>query len=516
MDRRTFLQCIGFAVGAAGLQGCFSRSFSGAGKKLPNILFILADDLGARDLACYGSEFYETPNLDRLAAEGIKFTSAYAASPVCAPTRAAIFAGKHPARMGIDFILNDGLVSRKYKLKPPHCETEMKLSEYTFAEHLQNAGYKTFFAGKWHLGKEEKFYPQHQGFDVNIAGHAAGQPASYFYPYKSDDNDGYFNVPNLEDGSDGEYLTDRLTNEMISLIKKNKRSSFLSFLSYYSPHTPLEGKPELVEKYINKAKKMGIDRLERFDIECNACFDYRAEIQGDHAKTNLVQKNAVYAAMIESIDQNVGRLLQFLDKEGLADDTVIIFYSDNGGFSTFTGMPDWLKDNIPTSNKPLRAGKGWLYEGGVRVPLIMRWNNVIIPSRQCDYPVTSVDFYPTILEVAGIEQDAQHLDGISLLPLLKGRDKLDRETLYWHIPNYHSSGLCPSGAVRWKDYKLIEYYENGRIELFDLSVDESEQNEISSQKPAIASKLKKMLSDWRDDVGAAMPTPWQDVAHSDN
>ncbi len=510
MNRRKFLQWMGVA-GAAAFSGCHNFAHSGAKKTHPNIIFILADDLGARDLTCYGSEFYETPNLDRLAAEGMKFTNAYAASPVCAPTRAAIFAGKHPARMGINFILNDGLVSRKYKLKPPHCETEMKLSEITFAEHLQKAGYKTFFAGKWHLGKEEKYYPQHQGFGVNIAGHSAGQPATYFYPYKSDANDGYFDVPDLEGGTEGEYLTDRLTGEMIRLIKENKDSSFLSFLSYYSPHTPLEGKPELVEKYIKKAKKMGLDGIEKFDIECNACFDYRAEVQGDYAQTILVQKNAVYAAMIESIDQNVGRLMEFLDKEGLADNTVIIFYSDNGGFSTFTGMPDWLKDNIPTSNTPLRAGKGWLYEGGVRVPLIMRWNNVIKPGRQCDYPVTSVDFYPTIIDIAGIEQNVQHLDGISLLPILQGRDKLDRDALYWHIPHYHSSGLCPSGAIRWKDYKLIEYFEDGRIELFDLSKDESEKNDISLQKPAIAAKLKKMLSDWRDDVGAAMPTRWAKI-----
>ncbi len=469
----------------------------------PNILFVLVDDLGAMDLGCTGSTFYETPNIDRLAAEGMTFTQAYAASPVCAPTRASIQSGKYPARIGINFILNDGLSSPTYKLKPPHCETEMKLSEITIAEMLRSGGYKTFFAGKWHLGEEERSYPQHQGYDLNFGGHRAGQPASYFYPYKSDFMDGLFNVPDLEDGSEGTYLTDHLTDKCMNFIQTHSDDRFFAFLSYYSPHTPLEAKPELVEKYRRKAERMGLAGPVPFDLEENAIDDYRKPEVEPGARTRLVQSQAVYAAMIESIDQNIGRLLSTLDEQGIADHTVVIFVSDNGGFSTHTSRP---LEELPTSNAPLRAGKGWLYEGGIRVPLFVRWPGKIKAGSQTHEPVSSVDFYPTLMEVAGIRSTAQQLDGTSLLPLLKGQAALDRDALYWHMPHYHSSGVPPSGAVRRGDYKLIEYFEDGRVELFDLSRNLSEQHDLSRQKPDVTAALKAGLWQWRENVGAAMPS----------
>ena len=469
----------------------------------PNILFVLVDDLGAMDLGCSGSTFYETPNIDRLAAQGMIFTQAYAASSVCTPTRASIQSGKYPARIGINFILNDGLTSPTYKLRPPHCETEMKLSEITMAETLKAGGYKTFFAGKWHLGEEEKYYPQHQGYDINFGGHKAGQPASYFYPYESDLLDGHFNVPDLEDGSDGTYLTDHLTDKCVEFIQNHSDENFFAFLSYYSPHTPLEAKPELVEKYRLKAERLGLGDPIPFELEESAIDDYRTPKVEQAAHTRLVQSHAVYAAMIESVDQNIGRLLRTLEEQGIADDTVVIFFSDNGGFSTHTSRP---LEKLPTSNAPLRAGKGWLYEGGIREPLFVRWPGVIEAGSQNHEPVISVDFYPTLMDMAGIRSTPQKLDGISLLPLLKGQATLDRDAIYWHMPHYHSSGVRPSGAVRRGDYKLIEYFEDGRVELFDLSKEESEQQDLSLQELDVTAELKEKLGQWRDDIGAAMPT----------
>jgi arylsulfatase A-like enzyme len=493
-----------WTAGMAGavLTGCTSGS-SAREASTPNILFVLVDDLGAMDLGCQGSTFYETPNIDRLAAQGMTFTQAYAASPVCTPTRASIQSGKYPARIGINFILNDGLTCPAYKLKPPHCETEMKLSEVTIAETLKTSGYKTFFAGKWHLGEEERYYPQHQGYDINFGGHKGGQPASYFYPYKSDLLDGYFNVPDLEDGTEGKYLTDHLTDKCVEFIQNHSDENFFAFLSYYSVHTPLEAKPELVEKYKRKAERMGLDCPIPFGLEESAIDDYRTPEVERASRTRLVQSHAVYAAMIESVDQNVGRLLNTLENQGIADNTVVIFFSDNGGLSTHTSMP---LEKIPTSNYPLRAGKGWLYEGGIREPLFIRWPGVIQAGSQTQEPVISVDFYPTLMDIAGIRSTPQTLDGISLLPLLKGYATLDRDALYWHMPHYHSSGVRPSGAVRRGDYKLIEYFEDGRVELFDLSNDLSEQHDLSLQKPDVTAALKAGLRQWRENVGAAMPS----------
>ncbi|MFI4912380.1 MAG: sulfatase-like hydrolase/transferase [Sedimentisphaeraceae bacterium JB056] len=501
MNRRDFLKKTALVGVSAALGGCLGPVEWKKDSK-PNVLFILVDDLGAKDLGCYGSSFYETPNIDALAAAGMMFTNAYAASPVCTPTRASIQSGKYPARIGINFILNDGLKDPSYPLCPPHCETEMKLSEVTLAETLKTDGYKTFFAGKWHLGEEEKYYPEQQGYDINYGGHKGGQPGSYFYPYENDFMDGYFNVPDLEDGEEGKYLTDHLTDKTVEFIKNNSDNSFFAFMSYYSVHTPLEAKPDLVEKYRLKAEKMGLGGEVPFEVEENACDDYRTPEFEKISYTRTNQAHAVYAAMIESVDQNVGRLLRCLEQEGLADNTAVILFSDNGGLSTHTHRP---LEKMPTSNYPLRAGKGWLYEGGIREPLIVRWPGVVKPGSYNDEPVISVDFYPTVMDMAGIKSTPQKLDGVSLMPLLTGRKELDRDAIYWHMPHYHSSGVCPSGAVRWKDYKLIEYFEDSRVELFNLKDDESERNDISGKRPDIAALLKTKLENWRKDVNAAMP-----------
>lgn len=503
MDRRLFLKHLISATAISKLSSCLPISNYDIKKRKLNFLFILVDDLGWADLGCYGSKFYETPNIDRLANEGIKFTNAYAASPVCSPTRASIHSGKYPARMGINFILNDGLVDPSYKLNPPHCETEMKLEEITIAEQLKSNGYKTFFAGKWHLGEEKKYYPENQGYEINIGGHRAGQPASYFYPYKSDELNGYFNVPNLDNGHPGEYLTDRLTNETINFIKANKNEGFFAFLSLYSVHTPLEGKPELVEKFIKKAKSLGYDKQDGFIKEENSCDDYRTTEKETFARTKIIQNNAVYAAMIASVDENIGKLMDYLKKSGIDKNTVVIFFSDNGGLSTHIHKQ---VNNIPTSNLPLRAGKGWLYEGGIRVPMIMKIPGLVKMGSVCDKPVMSIDFYPTILELAGIRNFEQKLDGISLVPLVKREDNLSRDALFWHMPHYHSSGISPCSAIRWKNYKLIEYFEDGRTELYDLSNDMSETMDISLKNSELTKSLQTKLNAWLNQVNAALPT----------
>ncbi len=449
-----------------------------------NILFILVDDLGWADLGYNGSNFYETPNIDKLAASGIVFTDAYAASPICSPSRAAIMSGKYPARLNLtDYIpgnrhygphKNQKLASHPFKL-------QLDLEEYTIAEAFKDAGYTTFFAGKWHLGEEDKYYPQHQGFDINKGGNKTGTPAGgYFAPYKN---------PELEDGKDGEYLTDRLTDETIDFIKQNKGQSFFAYLSFYTVHLPMQGKPEKVEKYRNKLAQMnysGEEFIKRGDTFYKQC-----------------QNMPHYAAMVESMDENVGRLLQVLEQENLSENTIVVFTSDNGGMATSNRT-----DNIPTSNLPLRAGKGYLYEGGIREPLIFRWPGKIEAGSFTDFPATGVDMYPTLLDLAGIKlQQEQYQDGISLKPMLEDRE-MGVRPLFWHYPHY-SGGLGgrPSGAIRLGDYKLIEFFEDSSFELYNLKNDIEEKTDLSKTQPEKAEELKQLLHQWRKDVGAQMPFP---------
>jgi arylsulfatase A-like enzyme len=450
-------------------------------KKL-NFVFFLVDDMGWRDAQCYGSTFYETPNIDHLASTGMRFTDAYAACPVCSPTRASIMAGKYPARMDTTDWFGAPQAARINwgdKMNPARYVDHLPLEEITLAEAFKEAGYATFFAGKWHLGKEG-YLPERQGFDINKGGHARGSPpGGYFSPYKN---------PKLPDGPDGEHLCDRLAGESIRFLEQHKEEPFLLYLSFYSVHTPLQAKKELVKKYEARQKEVKHEG-ERF-------------IPEGRRKARQVQDHAVYAGMMETLDTNVGRVLDALDRLGLSDDTAVIFMSDNGGLSTSEGSP--------TSNVPLRAGKGWLYEGGVREPMIIRWPGVAKPG-VCNVPVTSTDFYPTLLEMAGLPlRPRQHVDGVSMVPLLKGGDTLDREAIFWHYPHYGNQGGSPGGAVRSGDWKLIEFYEDGRLELYNLKTDIGEKHDLKDEHPEKVRELQQRLNRWRKAVDARMPTPLDD------
>ena len=445
----------------------------------PNFLFILVDDMGWADLNCYGSTFYETPNVDRIAAGGVRFTSGYAACPVCSPTRASIMTGKYPARIGLTNWLSGRI--KKRLVGAPYIK-QMPLEEVTIAEALKEAGYVTGFVGKWHLGGKP-FYPEKQGFDVNVAGCHAGSPmGGYFAPW---------NNPKLRAGRKGEYLTDVLTDAGVAFIESNKDRLFFLYQSYHTVHTPIQAKPGYVEKYRAKAAGLLPHRGPEFLPE--GC-----------THTRQVQRHPVYAGMMQSMDENVGRLLDALDRLSLADNTVVVFMSDNGGLATTAA---------PTSNLPLRAGKGWLYEGGIREPFIIRWPGVTRPGSVCHEPVTSTDFYPTMLEMAGLPpKPAQHRDGVSLVPLLKEATSLDREALYWHYPHYSPQGGCPSSAVRQGDYKLIEFFEDGHVELYNLARDIGEKHDLVEKLPEKTKQLHAMLKTWRRQVGAKLPAPNPDYS----
>ncbi len=441
----------------------------------PNFIFILIDDLGNGDLGCYGSKFYHTPNLDRMAAQGMKFTGAYAAAPVCSPTRASILTGKYPARLQ----LTDWLPGRPdrpdQRLARPPFRQELPLEEVTLAEKLKAAGYVTAHVGKWHLGGEG-FEPQRQGFDINIAGDHTGTPLSYFAPFKGKGRDGKEQfMPGLESAKDGEYLTDRLTTEAEQIIEANRDKPFFLYFAHYAVHTPLKAKADYVAKY--------------------------------PAVTNTPgqQTNVIYAAMIESMDESVGRILKKLDELKLTEKTVVIFTSDNGGLATGEGP-----STPPTINSPLREGKGWLYEGGIRVPLLARWPGAFPPGSTNATPVSSVDFFPTLLELAGVKASPDEVvDGVSLVPLLKQTGELPARPLFWHYPHYANQASRPGGVIRDGDFKLIEFYETGRVELFDLKHDFRE-NQNLAEDPAHAARVKSLrsqLDTWRRETGAQMMTP---------
>jgi len=417
----------------------------------PNIVFILIDDMGWMDLGCQGSQYYETPNIDLLAAEGVRFTDAYAACTVCSPTRASIMTGKYPARLNLtDFI--GGHHHPWAKLAVPDWTKYLSHDETTFASVLRNAGYNTLFTGKWHLGGPD-YYPETHGFQVNLGGCHRGMPPSYFSPYE---------IETLESGPEGEYLTDRLTDEALGLMEQSRDAPFLMYLSHYAVHTPLQAKQEVIDGYAAKDK------------------------QG--------QLSEVYAAMVESVDDSIGRVMQKLDHLSVSDNTMVVFFSDNGGL------------HKATNNAPLRHGKGSGYEGGHRVPLIARWPERIRAGRTCEIPVISTDFYPTILDACGLPlMPEQHCDGQNLMPLLDGSGALEREALFWHYPHYHFS--APYAAVRKGDYKLIEYMENGRAEIYDLATDLVEGSDLADAKPEKVEELRRELHAWQESVGAqAMPS----------
>jgi arylsulfatase A-like enzyme len=492
ISRRSFLKTAG--LGSAALAGSITLSCQKV-KQRPNFIFFLIDDLGWTDLGCYGSDFYETPNVDCLASEGKRFTNAYAACPVCSPTRASIMTGKYPARLNTTDWFGAPQPetvqehwTRNKPLLPARYEEQLPLEEVTVAEAFKANGYRTFFAGKWHLGGEG-FFPEDQGFDINKGGHHRGSPpGGYFSPYKN---------PKLADGPLGEHLPDRLASETIGFIEANRDSPFLAFLSFYSVHTPLQSRDDLRIKYENKAASRTFPAVQWGE-------------EGER-KVRLVQNHAVYSGMIEAMDSAVGKVLKSLDRLGLTDNTVILFMSDNGGLSTSEGHP--------TSNLPLRAGKGWLYEGGIREPMIIKWPGVTKPGTECDEPVISTDFYPTMLEMAGLPMKKdQHVDGVSLVPLLRGTGKPAARAFYWHYPHYGNQGSSPGAAVRLDKWKLIEFFEDNRIELYDLQEDIGESQDLSRSAREKADELLRMLHDWQKEVDARFPTPnpaYREVIQSD-
>jgi arylsulfatase A len=469
----------------------------------PNVVLILADDLGWSDVGCNGSTFYQTPHIDSLAAAGANFTQAYAACPVCSPTRASIMTGKYPARVH----LTDWLTGRPDRpdqmLLRPEFRQALPLDEVTLAERLQAAGYVTCHIGKWHLGGDG-FGPEQQGFDINIAGDHTGTPRSYFAPYRGG-RDGRF-MPGLEEAPEGEYLTDRLAAEAESFLQRHRDRPFFLYIPHYAVHTPMRGKAELIEKY-------------------QQALDERPRPAGR-------QNNPIYAAMVESLDDSVGRVLAKLEELELADRTLVIFSSDNGGLSVIEGP------NTPaTINSPLREGKGYLYEGGIRVPLIIRWPGQVEAGRQVTTPVSTIDFLPTILEVcrlspAGLSEpepalensdnqrsvpEQQAIDGVSLAPLLRGESDWRREELFWHYPHYSNQGGRPGSVSRQGDYKLIEFFERGRQELYDLSQDPGETKNLTAELPEVARQLADRLEAWRVETRVQRMRPNPDyVPHPPN
>ena len=457
----------------------------------PNIILILLDDLGWMDLGCYGSSFYETPNLDRMAAEGMRFTDAYAACPVCSPTRASLLTGRYPARVGITDWIDSGhwLHPCRGKLVDVPYLDHLPLSEICLARALKAGGYRTWHVGKWHLGGVG-FHPEDPGFDVNVGGcHWGCPPNGYFAPWK---------IPTMPDTAPpGTYLTDRLTDEAIRLIRENRGAPFFLNLWHYAVHIPIQAPASLIEKYREKANRTGLDR-ERVIVEGEP-------FPSDHKKhlrvaRRLIQSDPVYAAMIENLDANIGRLLRALDDAGQAENTVVMFTSDNGGLATSEGSP--------TSNRPLAEGKGWMYEGGTREPLLVRWPGTVAAGRVCRAPLTSPDFYPTLLEIAGLPLlPEQHTDGVSFLPLLRGDAASERGAMFWHYPHYGNQGGTPGSSVRLGDWKLIEFFEDGRRELYHLRDDAGESHNLASEMPSLTADLGTLLADWRAQVEAKIPQP---------
>ncbi len=429
-----------------------------AAAEKPNFILIVVDDLGWTDLGCTGSRLHETPNIDKLAAEGMKFTQAYAACTVCSPTRAAILTGKYPARLHItDWI--EGHQRPKAKLKVPDWTRYLPLEEVTLAEALKEGGYVSASIGKWHLGGEE-YSPEKQGFDHNIGGTHRGQPPSYLSPYR---------IPTLKNGSPGEYLTDREAAEAVRFIEEQRARPFFLYLPHYAVHNPLQAKAGLVAKYRGKLEP------------------------------GAPHSHPVYAAMVESVDRALGRIVSTLADLKLSRRTVIIFTSDNGGLVRNRG-------ENRTLNTPLRAGKGSAYEGGVRVPLIIKWPGVTEPGSVSEEPVMSIDFYPTFLAMAGQKpREGQVIDGASLVPLLRQEGNLNRAELYWHYPHYHPGGATPYGAIRQGDFKLIEFYEDGKFELYNLKEDIGETNNLAETQLLKVRQLGNRLEAWRKHVGAQMP-----------
>lgn len=436
--------------------------------RAPNVVVIVADDLGFMDVRPNNpATFYDTPNLDRLARAGMRFTDGYAACPVCSPTRYSLMTGRYPTRSGLtDFLVG----SRAGRFRPAAAADRMAADEVTLAELLRARGYATFFAGKWHLGPTPEDWPERQGFDVNQGGHRGGGPYGgdkYFSPYGN---------PRLEDGPKGEHLPDRLAQETCNFISAQRERPFLAVLSFYSVHTPLVGRPDLVAKYEPRAAAIPTDG------------EFADEEQtlpvAQKRKVRTIQRHAVYAAMVEAMDQAIGKVLDQLDALALTDDTIVVFTSDNGGLSTSEGSP--------TSNLPLRGGKGWTYEGGIRTPWLIAAPGVIAPGSVNRTPISTIDLLPTILDLTATPPAPHAIDGQSFAPALRGEPMPERP-LFWHYPHYGNQGGFPSGAVRLGAWKLIERYEDGRVHLYDLAADPGERTDLAADEPTRVEAMREQL-----------------------
>ncbi len=457
--------------------GCLSPESQCLYAAKHNILFILADDLGWKDLSNEGSSFYESPNIDRIAREGMKFTRGYATCQVCSPSRASIMTGKYPARLNITDWIGAGQGTqwkRNTKLLPAHYDHHLDLNEVTMAEAFRDAGYSTFFAGKWHLGGEGS-YPEDHGFDINVGGHHRGSPpGGFFSPYSN---------PKMESGPAGEYLPLRLGKETVKFIESHKDRPFFAYLSFYMVHAPLQTTQPLWSKYREKASNQPVPE-NRFIIDRTS-------------PVRQVQDHPVYAGMVEAMDTAVGLVMDTLDRLGLEKNTIVVFTSDNGGVSAGDGKA--------TSNLPLRGGKGRQWEGGIREPYYIKWPGVVKPGSLSAVPAIGTDFFPTLLEMTGLSpRPEQHVDGISLVPVLKGGTIPDRP-LFWHYPHYGNQGGEPSSIIRSGDWKLIYYHEEGRRELYHLPDDRGEQNNLAAKETKRTHEMFERLVGWLQETDARFP-----------
>ncbi|MFQ6130723.1 MAG: sulfatase-like hydrolase/transferase [Armatimonadota bacterium] len=464
-DRRRFLKTMGLGAAALALPGRLSV----AQNRPPNIVFIFIDDMGWRDLGFMGSRYYETPNVDKLASQGMVFRQAYTNAPNCAPTRACLLSGQYGPRHGVYTVGTSERGQSKFrKLIPTANTTDLRLDIVTIPEALKAAGYVSACIGKWHLGGDAEHSPKAQGFDVSVDRGGLG--------YR-----GHFKRGRTgpADEDEPEYLTDRLTDESLKFIEDNRDKPFFLYLAHHAVHTPIQAKRELIEKYQAKPGSGG-------------------------------QSNPKYAAMVDSVDQSVGRVMDKLDELNLTDNTVVVFFTDNGGVGGYQRLG--IQGGEITSNLPLRGGKGMLYEGGIRVPMIVRWPGQVEPGSKCDVPVIGTDYYPTFLEMAGLEKAAgQVLDGESLVPLLKQTGSLKRDAIFWHFPAYLQGGggtwrTTPAGAIRQGDFKLIEFFEDGTLELYNINQDIGEENNLAEEMPEKVRQLHRRLLDWRKSVKAPVPT----------
>lgn len=484
----------GFASIVAGQASSPSETVAENAKpaRRPNVVFVLVDDLGWKDVGCYGSSFYETPNVDRLADKGVRFVNGYASCPVCSPTRASVMTGKYPARLGLTAHIGDAKPEhwkRNTRLVPASYTDHLPLEQTTVAETFRAAGYATFHAGKWHLGSKDKYWPEYQGFDINIGGWAQGGPfggKQYFSPYGN---------PRIKDGPDGEHLPDRLATDTVRFIESHRHKPFFAMLSFYSVHVPLVAREDLRKKYARKRNPFGE----------TATPIYRMD---GKTRVREIQEHSIYGAMVEAMDEAVGKVMTSLEELHLMDDTIVVFTSDNGGLST-GDMGISRDQGWPTSNAPLRCGKGWLYDGGIRVPLIIKPQADIPAERTSNAVASSIDFLPTLAEMAGITlEDTESIDGVSLAQTFQRPipDPLTDRSVFWHYPHYGNQGGGPGGAIRKGDWKLIEWYETRDTELYNLKDDLGEVEDLSDQHRDIHDELYKELVAWRTSHKVQMPS----------